>query len=606
VQILRFLVLQLFIFYFSFGAYIKALKTDNSYKIEFVNIYKIKKIPFFDDNYIVLEIKSKNIKIDKLEIDKTFIKDFQIIRSRNSIKIVFEKSRKVKQVKIEKHKNKTTVLFLKKTYNRKLKKIHITKHKKIKHSKIKIIKTRTDPLYNLIVKELAKERRLQILKPVVVVIDPGHGGKDPGAIANGLKEKNVNLKIAKKLKKMLESSRLYKVYLTRYSDRYVDLYTRTVYAVKKKADIFISIHCNASENIKNRGTYIYTLNLKGAKSKLARLVERRENIRAYHSATHLLHESLRRVLGTHVIQKGSLVEPDRLRFDFSHMKPISSEEINKIESFVNLMVEKKSDVKTRLMTPKEAVDNGALALFGEKYGDEVRVLSMGDEKEKYFSTELCGGTHVRNTGDIGKFKIVSQSSIAAGVRRVEALRDKELQDYLNNKEKLSDISIQKNEETIKELSERIIKLGGKPNLENKNQQVLIKDLNKQLELLYVKSILSDKTKNIINDQTINNTKVRFQKVTDLPPKDLRKLVDAGKKELGEGIVVVFASKDGKIGLAVGVTDKLTTKYDAVKFVKTGSKIVGGKGGGGRPDFAQAGGIEINKIDEAFEKLKALI
>ena len=335
-------------------------------------------------------------------------------------------------------------------------------------------------------------------------------------------------------------------------------------------------------------------------------IERRNNIRAYHSATHLLHESLRRVLGTHVIQKGSLVEPDRLRFDFSHMKPISSEEINKIESFVNLMVEKKSDVKTRLMTPKEAVDNGALALFGEKYGDEVRVLSMGDEKEKYFSTELCGGTHVRNTGDIGKFKIVSQSSIAAGVRRVEALRDKELQDYLNKKEKLSDISIQKNEETIKELSERIIKLGGKPNLENKNQQVLIKDLNKQLELLYVKSILSDKTKNIINDQTINNTKVRFQKVTDLPPKDLRKLVDAGKKELGEGIVVVFASKDGKIGLAVGVTDKLTTKYDAVKFVKTGSKIVGGKGGGGRPDFAQAGGIEINKIDEAFEKLKALI
>jgi Alanyl-tRNA synthetase len=153
-------------------------------------------------------------------------------------------------------------------------------------------------------------------------------------------------------------------------------------------------------------------------------VERRENIRAYHSATHLLHESLRRVLGTHVTQKGSLVEADRLRFDFSHMKPISPEEIEKIESFVNSMVETKSDVKTRLMTPKEAVDNGALALFGEKYGDEVRVLSMGDEKNKYFSTELCGGTHVRNTGDIGKFKIVSQSSIAAGVRRVEALREK--------------------------------------------------------------------------------------------------------------------------------------------------------------------------------------
>ena len=145
-------------------------------------------------------------------------------------------------------------------------------------------------------------------------------------------------------------------------------------------------------------------------------IDRRNNIRAYHSATHLLHESLRRVLGTHVTQKGSLVAPDRLRFDFSHMKPISDQEIEKIENHVNLMVQKKSEVKTRIMTPKEAVNNGALSLFVEKYGEEVRVLSMGDDKEKYFSTELCGGTHVRNTGDIGKFKIISQSSIAAGVR----------------------------------------------------------------------------------------------------------------------------------------------------------------------------------------------
>ena len=334
--------------------------------------------------------------------------------------------------------------------------------------------------------------------------------------------------------------------------------------------------------------------------------ERRDNIRAYHSATHLLHESLRRVLGTHVTQKGSLVESDRLRFDFSHMKPISPEEINKIEIFVNSMVDKKSDVKTRIMTPKEAVDNGALALFGEKYGDEVRVLSMGSEADKYFSTELCGGTHVRNTGDIGKFKIVSQSAIAAGVRRVEALRDKQLQEFLNKKEKLSDLSSQKNEEIIKDLSEKIIKLGGKLNLENDNQQSLMKDLTKQFDQLSVKSILSDKSKNIIKDETINKIKVRSQKVIDLPPKDLRKLVDIGKKELGEGIIIVFAIKDGKIGLAVGVTDKLTNKYDAVKFVKTGSEIVGGKGGGGRSDFAQAGGIEENKIDDAFNKLKSLI
>jgi len=335
-------------------------------------------------------------------------------------------------------------------------------------------------------------------------------------------------------------------------------------------------------------------------------ISRRDNTRAYHSATHLLHESLRRVLGSHVTQKGSLVEPNRLRFDFSHMKPISPDEISKIENFVNSMIEKKSDVKTRIMTPKEAVENGALALFGEKYGDEVRVLSMGDEGSKYFSTELCGGTHVKNTSDIGKFKIISQSSIAAGVRRVEALRDKQLEDYLINKEKLSDLSAQKDEETIKELSEKIIKLGGKPNLVNYDQKGLIKDLSKQLEQINVKFILEDKSKNIIKDETINGVKIRLQKVLDLPPKDLRKLVDSGKKELSNGIVIVFAIKDDKVGLAVGVTDKLTEKYDAVKFAKLGSEIIGGKGGGGRNDFAQAGGQDSNKIEKAFEKLKSLV
>ncbi len=335
-------------------------------------------------------------------------------------------------------------------------------------------------------------------------------------------------------------------------------------------------------------------------------VERRENIRAYHSATHLLHESLRRVLGTHVTQKGSLVEADRLRFDFSHMKPITPDEINKIESYVNSIVDTKSEVKTRLMTPKEAVDNGALALFGEKYGDEVRVLSMGNEKSKYFSTELCGGTHVRNTGDIGKFKIINQSSIAAGVRRVEALREKQLEQYLKNKEKLSDISAQKSEEVIKDLSEKITKFGVKPNLNKKNQNEIIKELTKQLDQLSVGLILQDKTKNIFSDETIKGTKVRLQKIQDLPTKELRKLVDKGKKDLGEGIIIVFAIKEDKIGLAVGVTDSLTKKYNAVDFAKKGSEIIGGKGGGGRPDFAQAGGVEINKIDKAITKLKSLI
>ena len=364
---------------------------------------------------------------------------------------------------------------------------------------------------------------------------------------------------------------------------------------KKLGDLFVHYGKVISGSIKNNENIEMKIN-----------VERRNDTRAYHSATHLLHESLRRVLGTHVTQKGSLVEPSRLRFDFSHMKPISNDEIDKIELFVNSMVSKKSDVRTRLMTPDEAVENGALALFGEKYGDEVRVLSMGDDDGKYFSTELCGGTHVKNTGDIGKFKIISQSSIAAGIRRIEALRDKQLEDYLKNKEKLSNLSSEKNDETIKELTKQIISLGGKPSLDKTDQKLLIKNLSKQLDTLLVKSILNDKTKNKIKDAEINGIKTRFQNVDGLPPKELRKLVDDGKKELGEGIVVVFACKDGKVGVAVGVTNKLLDKFDAVKFVKLSSEIIGGQGGGGRKDFAQAGGQDQNKIDEAFEKIKSLI
>jgi len=219
---------------------------------------------------------------------------------------------------------------------------------------------------------------------------------------------------------------------------------------------------------------------------------------------------------------------------------------------------------------------------------------------------LCGGTHVKNTGDIGKFKTVSQSSIAAGVRRVEALRNKQLEDFIKNKEKLSTLSTQKDEETIKELSSKIIKFGGKPKVENKDLKEIIKNLSRQLEQLNVSSVLQDKTKNIIKDEKINNIKIRFQKVIDLPPKDLRKLVDSGKKELRDGIVVVFASSENKVGLAVGITENLTNQYDAVKLAKIGSEIIGGKGGGGRKDFAQAGGQDWNKIDDAFVKIKSLV
>ena len=288
------------------------------------------------------------------------------------------------------------------------------------------------------------------------------------------------------------------------------------------------------------------------------------------------------------------------------MKPITEEEIKKIESYVNSIIQKKSKVKTRIMTPKEAVENGALALFGEKYGDEVRVLSMGDEEGQFFSTELCGGTHVLNTADIGKFKIISQSSIASGVRRIEALRDTQLKDFLKDKKNQSNLSNQKNEMTLKDLTAKIIELGGKPNLKNKDQIVLIKELSRQLDKLSVGSILQDKTKNKINDQVINGIKVRFQNILDLPFKDLRKLIDEGKKEIGEGLVIIYAINDSKVGLAVGVTKKLENKFDAVKIVRAGSEIIGGKGGGGRVDFAQAGGTLPDKIQESFENIKKLI
>jgi alanyl-tRNA synthetase len=364
---------------------------------------------------------------------------------------------------------------------------------------------------------------------------------------------------------------------------------------KKLGDLFVHYGKVISGSIKIKDSVELKIN-----------VERRNDTRAYHSATHLLHESLRRVLGDHVTQKGSLVEPSRLRFDFSHMKPIPTEEIDKIEKFVNTMVSKKSIVKTRLMSPDAAVEKGAIALFGEKYGDEVRVLSMGDEGDRYFSTELCGGTHVKNTGDIGKFKIISQTSIAAGVRRIEALRDKQLDDYLKNKEKLSNISSEKNDEVVKDLTQQIKDLGGKPNAEQTDQKTLIKNLTRQLETISVNLILNDKSKNIIIDEEINGIKLRFQKVDGLPPKELRKLVDIGKKELSEGVIIVLASKDDKVGIAVGVSEKLVNKFDAVQFVKIGSEIIGGKGGGGRKDFAQAGGQDQSKIDQVFKKLKTLI
>ena len=336
-------------------------------------------------------------------------------------------------------------------------------------------------------------------------------------------------------------------------------------------------------------------------------VKRRNDARAYHSATHLLHEALRRTLGKHVTQKGSLVSPEKLRFDFSHNKPIEKKEIEKIEKYVNEMVNTAADVKTRIMTPQEAVTKGALAMFGEKYGEEVRVLSMGKENGGYFSTELCGGTHVKNIKEIGKFKIITQSSIAAGVRRVEALRDKQLNDYEQSLKKDKSLKEKNLKDQIDLIKKELLKYKVKPDYkEDLELFENIKNLDKQLNKIKIQNIIDDKTKNIIKDKKIGAFTLRYQVLTDFPSKELRKVVDQSKKEIKEGIVVSFSTFEGKVGIAVGVTNELEKKYDAVSLVKIASQVLGGKGGGGRKDFAQAGGANKNKIEEAFKTLSKKI
>ena len=336
-------------------------------------------------------------------------------------------------------------------------------------------------------------------------------------------------------------------------------------------------------------------------------VLKRNNSKAYHSATHLLHESLRRTLGKHVTQKGSLVSPERLRFDFSHNKPIEKDEMTKINKIVNEIVVGSTDVQTRIMTPKEAVSMGALALFGEKYGEEVRVVFMGKENNGFFSTELCGGTHVKNTKEVGKFKVISQSSIASGVRRVEALRDKQLEVYeKTQKQDKSQKELNlKDEITLvkKELQKLKINPDYKDNLDLTEN---LKNLNKQLNKVKIESIKKDKSKNIIQDKKIGDVIIREQILKDFPSKELRSIIDEGKKDIKSGIVVGISTFEDKVGLAVGVTKDLTSKYDAVDLVKAASVILGGKGGGGRKDFAQAGGVNKDKIKEAFKEISKKI
>ena len=331
---------------------------------------------------------------------------------------------------------------------------------------------------------------------------------------------------------------------------------------------------------------------------------KRQNIRANHSATHLLHESLRRTLGKHVSQKGAYVGPDRLRFDFSHNKPITNEEMIKINDCVNKIIEQKSDVQTRLMTPKAAVAEGALALFGEKYGEEVRVLTMGTDGNKAFSIELCGGTHVKNTHEIGRFSVVSQSSVAAGVRRVEALRDAQLAEYLKNRANEKDEINQSKIAQINELEKKIKNLGGNIN-EIKEEDISARTivLKKTLEDLEVKNILLDKSKNIIKDINHNKISIRFQRLLDYPVKRIQNFIEEQRKQSIKKIIILYSVNDGKVTVAVGVTNDLINEYDASKLAKEIGVILGGKGGGGRKDFAQAsGGANSSKIESSFEEI----
>ena len=332
-------------------------------------------------------------------------------------------------------------------------------------------------------------------------------------------------------------------------------------------------------------------------------VQKRNNSKANHSATHLLHESLRRTLGKHVTQKGSLVSPERLRFDFSHNKPIEKEELIKINKIVNKIVEDSTEVQTRIMTPKEAIKMGALALFGEKYGEEVRVVFMGKESNSFFSTELCGGTHVKNTREVGKFRVVNQSSIASGVRRVEALRDKQLMEYEKSQEQDKSLKEKTTKDQLEKTKKELLNYKVDPDLdENKDLVENLKNLNKQLEKIKIQNVIKDKNKNRIQDKKIGNFIVRQQILSDFPPKELRSVIDQGKKDIKKGIVISISTFEEKVGVAIGVSNDLVSKYDAVELVKIASEMLGGKGGGGRKDFAQAGGTNKEKIEKAFKAI----
>ncbi len=320
-------------------------------------------------------------------------------------------------------------------------------------------------------------------------------------------------------------------------------------------------------------------------------VQKRSGLRKHHSATHLLHAALRNQLGDHVMQKGSLVASQRLRFDVSHPKAISSKELEKIAEEVNKQIDNNFEVITRLMVPEEAINTGAIALFGEKYGEEVRVITMGNTDVKPYSVELCGGTHVSFTGEIGSFKITSESAVAAGVRRIEAVTGRSALDHLLRMDNLLHEASKELNVAAELVPDRIKLL-----LEERKKFVAeLADLRRKVALGGGDSLsgVTSKPKDIAGIPFLSCTLER------VPPRELKAIADDLKKRIGSGVVAVCGINEGKASLVVGITEKLSTRIDAVTLVRAGSSVLGGKGGGGRADLAQAGGPDGSKAAEAF-------
>jgi alanyl-tRNA synthetase len=330
---------------------------------------------------------------------------------------------------------------------------------------------------------------------------------------------------------------------------------------------------------------------------------RRSDIRRNHSATHLLHEALRQVLGDHVAQKGSLVAPDRLRFDFSHPKPMTAEEIERVEDLANDFVLQNSPVTTRLMAVDEAIASGARALFGEKYGDEVRVVAMGRGMGRGggntmgWSVELCGGTHVKRTGDIGVIAALGDSAVAAGVRRIEALTGTGARKHARHLGELAKAAAAELKAPVEDMPQRLAQVLD----ERRRLERELSEAKKKLAMGGAGAQGADGVR------VVGDVKLLARAVEGIDLKDLRSLADEGKKRLGSGVVaIVGVTEEGRAGVVVGVTDDLTSRFSAIDLVRKGAEVLGGKGGGGRADMAQAGGPDGSKAEAALKAIEGAL